>query len=247
MGFIDHFDKIYIIHCVENKKREENIKYQLKKLTCDLSKLNIHETCYFPFSKQAQLGLFFTNKTRNLQTASEYNLTREFYQIIKTSYFKGYEHILIFEDDFSLINQDLIDKYFNELPKDWDILQLSYQLNKHQYDYSKILNNPNYWIKKDFGAWSNNGLGLSRNGMKYWIDYIDKEFVAADIPTHESTNNIKYYGKINQSHLNHYIPNLPLVYIDGVDSTVQTDDKSDIYELYESLDKNLYTIYNENN
>lgn len=249
MGFIDRFDKIYIIHCLENTKRLENIKFQLNNLQCNLNKFNVHETCYFPFSKQAQLGLLFTNKTRYISTAAEFNLVREFYQIIKTSYLKGYDHILIFEDDFSLINYKLLEEYFQELPDDWDIIQLSYLFNKYQYDYNKLFTNENKWVKKDFGAWSNNGLGLSKKGMKYWIDYIDYEFVAADIPTHESTNNMTYYGKVNQSHLNHYIPNIPLIYIDGQESTVQDKDKSDIYELYQHINKKYYNIYqpNENN
>ena len=243
MEFINHFDKIYIIHCLENTDRQNNIDFQLSKLTCDKSKIEVHETCYFPFSKQAQLGLLFTNKTRYISTAAEYNLVREFYQIIKTSYLKEYKHILIFEDDFSLIQEEILELYFDKLSQNWDILQLSYLFNKYQYDYNKLFNSNNLWIKKDFGAWSNNGLGLSRNGMKYWLDFIDKEFVAADIPTHESKNNLKWYGKTNQSNLNHYIPNIPLVYITGEDSSVQNEDKSDLYELYQNLNINYYNIF----
>ena len=243
MEFVNNFDKIYIIHCLENTKRQQNIDFQLNNLSGDKSKIEIHETCYFPFSKQSQLGLLFTNKTRYISTAAEYNLVREFYQIIKISYLKGYEHILIFEDDFSLIKEDILDIYFRELPKDWDIIQLSYLFNEYQKNVNEIFKNKNMWIKKDFGAWSNNGLGLSRNGMKYWLDFIDKEFVAADIPTHESKNNMKYYGKVNQAeNLNHYIPNIPLVYIDGIDSTVQDQSKNDLYELYENLNKKYYNI-----
>ena len=242
MEFIKCFDKIYIIHCLENVKRQKNIEFQLNNLTCNKSNIEIHETCYFPFSKQAQLGLLFTNKTRYINTAAEYNLVREFYQIIKTSYLKGYEHILIFEDDFSLIKEEILELYFDKIPQDWDILQLSYLFNEYQYDCNKLFNSEDLWIKKHFGAWSNNGLGLSRKGMKYWIDFIDKEFVAADIPTHESKNNIKWYGKINQNNLNHYIPNIPLVYITGEDSSVQFEDKSDLYELYKNIKKEYYNI-----
>lgn len=243
MEFINHFDKIYIIHCLENTKRMKNIEFQLSKLSENIkNKIEIHETCYFPFSKQAQLGLLFTNKTRFMNTASEYNLTREFYQIIKTSYLKGYEHILILEDDFSLIHEEILELYFDKLAQDWDILQLSILCNKYQKNINELFESKNLWIKKDFGAWSNNGLGLSKAGMKYWIDYIDKEFVAADIPIHESKNNLKYYGKTNQCTLNHYIPNIPLVYITGEDSSVQNEDKSDLYELYQNLNKKYYTI-----
>lgn len=244
MGFIDHFDKIFIIHCLENTERQKNIEFQLSNLSQETKdKIEIHKTCYFPFSKQAQLGLLFTNKTRYISSAAEYNLVREFYQIIKTSYLQGYKNILIFEDDFSLIKEEILELYFDKLPEDWDILQLSILCNEYQLDYEKLFNSDLLWIKKDFGAWSNNGLGLSRSGMKYWIDFIDKEFVAADIPIHESKNNLSYYGKTNQCYLNHYVPNLPLVYITGEDSSVQSESKTDLYKIYENLNKEYYNIY----
>ena len=64
----------------------------------------------------------------------------------------------------------------------------------------------------NFGAWSNCGLALSRNAMKYFIDYLDKVFTAADIPIKKKKNNIPIFGNLNTSNLKHYIPTARMIY-----------------------------------
>lgn len=244
-------DKFYVIHCIENKERLYNIEYQKQHNKLLNDKLEIYWTCYFPFSDVASNALLLSNKSRYISNKSEYNLCREFYRIIKLAYESGLNSICIFEDDFSVINEEEFNKFFDLIPEDFDIIQLSYLFSKDMGDYNKLFNeykSGNLWMKKTFGAWSNNGIILSRNGMKYFIDSINKEFQAADIPIHESKNNMRYYGKTNQAKLlNHYIPTYPIVYVDGIDSTVQnSNDKSKklIYELYSKyIDKTKYNMY----
>lgn len=249
MDFIKDIDEVYVIHCIENKERLKNIEYQIENNSWLKNKLQIHWTCYFPFSNIATNALIMSNKSRFISNKSEFNLTREFYQIIKLAYLKGLNYICIFEDDFSLVKENLFNEFIKTIPEDFDIIQLSYLFNSKMYDYKKLLHKfyvkKEYWMFKTFGAWSNNGIILSRNGMKYFIDSIDKEFKAADIPMHESKNNYIYFGKVNQSSqsIKHYIPTIPLVYVDGYNSTVQDDDKNDLYDFYRTkLDKNNYNI-----
>lgn len=250
MDLISKFDKVYIIHCVENKNRYDNIKFQLDNLITNYKdRIEIYNTCYFPHNNICANAMIFSGKSRYLINGNEFSLTREFYRIIKTSYLLGYDRILIFEDDFSLMKQEYMGAFINAFPDDFDIIQLSYQIPSFLYDFNNIFNqyqnNGKFWIEKEFGGWSNNGLALSRNGMKYWIDRIDNEFQAADIPIHESKNSKLYYGYLNASNkdIKHYIPTIPLIYIDGIESTVQQSNKNDIYELYQYIDKTYYNIY----
>ena len=242
------FDKIYVIHCAENIERMNNINYQIKTSNIDLE---IFWTCYHPHSYICANALTLANKGRAFENASEFNLTRNFYNIIKTSYLRGFNHILIFEDDFSLLKSDILDEYLNYIPEDFDIIQFSLLFKKDMYDVNKLIqeyDNDKYFIKAPFGAWSNNGLALSRNGMKYFIDKIDKEFLAADYVAFESANKYDLFGKTIPSNLNHYFPTIPLVYLDKrFDSQVQQEDKKELYMMYDMLDKSFYNLLYENN
>ena len=102
------FDKIFVIHCIENEPRLKNIQFQQEQSGLNLE---IHETCYFPWSQQAVNGLILSNRGRYIVNGSEFNLTREFYSIIKRSYLKGLEHILIFEDDFNLMKNEYLEEF----------------------------------------------------------------------------------------------------------------------------------------
>lgn len=250
MDYIKDIDKVYVIHCVENLKRFKNINYQKQHNTWLNDKLEIWWTCYHPFSDIMANAMILSGKSRYISNKNELNLVREFYTIIKTSYYKGYNHICIFEDDFSLLNDEHFDQFMKNIPNDFDIIQLSYLMfPRNIQDMDKLLSDNILWIEKTNGGWSNNGIILSRNGMKYFIDSMDNELQAADIPMHESKNKDFYYGKLNQSNdLKHYIPTIPLVYVNGLDSTVQNNNKDafEIYKLYlEMLNKDLYNIYNK--
>lgn len=243
------FDKIYVIHCAESKNRYKNIKFQMSNNTKLNDKLEIWWTCYQPNMDIQLNAMLYSNKSWHLYNCNEISLLREFYTIIKQSYLRGFEHIIIFEDDFSLIKEDIFDKFISCLPEDFDIIQLSYLSHEQLYDVNKLLKSNKCWVNMEFGAWSNCGLGLSRKGMKYFIDTIDNEIMAADMPIFESKNKNKYYGKINRSNndIKHYIPCYPLVYVDGSESEVQKNSKTDIYNfVYPYIKKHLYNIYEDN-
>lgn len=238
------FDKIYVIHCVENEERMKNIEFQIKENNLNLE---IFWSCYHPHSYVCANSLILSNRGRRINNGSEFNLTRNFYTIIKTSYLRGFKNILIFEDDFSLMKSEMLNEFVDQIPEDFDIIQFSLLFNEAMYDYKNLqkeYENDKYFIKAPFGAWSNNGLALSRKGMKYFIDKIDKEFLAADYPAFESSNNYYLLGKTTNSNLNHYISTVPIVYINQYfKSSVQTENKDDIYYMYKYIDKKYYNIY----
>lgn len=239
------FDKIFVIHCIENESRLKNIQFQQEQSGLNLE---IHETCYFPWSQQAVNGLILSNRGRYIVNGSEFNLTREFYSIIKRSYLKGLEHILIFEDDFNLMKNEYLEEFVDNIPNDFDIIQFSILANREILpDYREIQNEyeaGKHFIECKKGYWSNCGLALSRKGMKYFIDAIDKEFLAADIVAFEDTNKIYFFGKNNiKSGLKHYIPTVPLVYLNDLgDSKIQETSKAELYEYYTHIDKQFYNI-----
>ena len=242
----DIFDKIYVIHCAENEERYKNILFQKEENNIDL---DIWWTCYHPWSEVMMNGMILSNTCRYILNGNELNLVREFYTIIKTSYLKGYEHILIFEDDFQLMKSEYLSMFLDKIPSDFDIIQFSILFNPNFYDIdnlSKEYENGNYFIKAPTGFWSNCGLALSRKGMEYFIKSIDKEFQAADIPIFENSNINKSFGKINlQNNLNHYIPTVPLVYLTRNKSSVQTKENKDeelLYKYYESIEEKYYNI-----
>lgn len=242
------FDAVWVIHCVEDEDRLKNIEYQKENNQWLKDNLQINLTCRFSHSTLFANSLLLSNSSRYVSNGSEVNLCREFYKIIKTSYLQGLNYICIFEDDFSLIKESIFMEYLKNIPEDFDIIQLSYLFEYCPHQIEDILLNENKFIKLDFGCWSNCGLCLSKKGMKYFIDTIDKEFLAADIPIFESQNSNPYYGKTNTGKgLNHYIPNIPLIYLDGKDSRVQTEDKEKLYKHYKLVDKKHYNIYNSTN
>jgi len=242
----DIFDKIYVIHCAENKERYKNILFQKEENNIDL---DIWWTCYHPWSEVMMNGIILSNACRYILNGNELNLVREFYTIIKTSYLKGYERILIFEDDFQLMKSEYLSMFLDKIPFDFDIIQFSILFNPNFYDIdnlSKEYENGNYFIKAPTGFWSNCGLALSRKGMEYFIKSIDKEFQAADIPIFENSNINKSFGKINlQNNLNHYISTVPLVYLSRNKSSIQTKENKDeelLYKYYETIEEKYYNI-----
>ena len=138
---MDIIDKVYVIHCVENKERLNNIRFQMDHNKWLKNKLEIYWTCYFPFSNIAVNAMLMSNKSRFLSNKSEYNLSRESYRIIKVAYEREFNSISIFEDDFSLINEDKFNEFLINLPKDFDIVQLSYLFNNTSF-IIKIHKNP---------------------------------------------------------------------------------------------------------
>lgn len=245
------FDKVYVIHCVEDNQRYNNIIYQKEK-----SGLNFDiwwTTKSHPFSEQMLNGILLSGYGRYIINKNELNLVREFYSIIKISYDRGFNNILIFEDDFSLMKNEYINEFISNMPEDFDIIQFSTLSNKKLFDYTELIdkyNNGILFTEVNAGFWSNNGLALSRNGMKYFLDYYNNEFVAADIPQFEFNNTNKFFGntyiKEKHSNIKFYISTVPIVYLQyKFNSNVQNSEditKNELYQYYESIDKKFYNI-----
>ena len=197
------FDEIFVIHLADNKERMLNIDEQFLKLEI---KPTIYYTTKRPFSNKIanvfrpQIETDYYNKKsieNNDVYGNVFNCTLAHYDIIKTSYERGLERILICEDDICFCDDlNLIHKYFNVFPEDYDIIK--YHSSYFRYSNIKTVGFVKYL--NDTSGLQYNGSGdiystlcysLNRSGMKYYIDFIDNCFVAADIPFCIFDKNVK--------------------------------------------------------
>ena len=152
------FDKIYVIHCVEDEERYKNVIYQQENSNIDLDIW--WTTKSHPFTDQMLNGILLSGHGRYIINKNELNLLREFYSIIKISYDRGLNRILIFEDDFSLMRNGYIEKFISNIPDDFDIIQFSTLSNKQLFDYNILMKQyaeGKLFVECNSGYWSNNG------------------------------------------------------------------------------------------
>lgn len=115
----DDINKIYFLHLSDRYDREKWIKNQIDLIGFPEDKVNIWWTCR---------RLFFNNennafsKAKHLQgnpnvISNVINCALEHYTIIRTSYERGFNHILIFEDDVKFnINLKAFKECIKQIP-----------------------------------------------------------------------------------------------------------------------------------
>ena len=183
------FDKIWCLHLAENKEREKHCLNEFKKINIE-NKVNFWWTCRRRISNDIGLWLDELHNgdydslsgNKKLIYGAVFNCSLEHYSIIKTSYYRGFEHILIFEDDIRFVNNiNLIKNTFNNIPKDYDIIKF-YDIEGHVYDDWYINDNSNNqeFIKTTNFGHSTAFYALSRKGMALYCSLMDKKFVPAD-------------------------------------------------------------------
>jgi len=196
------FDKIYCLHLSEDKDREIQIKKEFRFLGIT-KQVEIWWTCKRNISNK--IGkLLSTLHTAFYNEYSEgndslygnvFNCSFEHYSIIKQAYLRGFKNILIIEDDI-LFNRDKekIKYILNNIPSDYDIIKFFNEFTNDLYN-----NKPIQFIndKTDLKPYTISSLcyAISRNGMKIYIEEMDKKFRIADVILDELKNNenINFY------------------------------------------------------
>jgi hypothetical protein len=120
------------------------------------------------------------------------------------------------EDDITF--DKTIEEYesiFNNIPNDYDILRLGYSPYHDDWISKEQIykTNPNLFLKTN---WHFGGMCLtafSRNGMKYYIDFMDKHFKFADAPI--------YFNY--PSYLKNYVARQSIVNVYGYGSIINTN------------------------
>ena len=174
------FDKIYCLHLTESEERLNSSKQEFIKMGI-YDDVNYWWTCRHPYTKEIHDFLvsngFFRINIMNAPNA--YNCARNWYEIIKTSYLRGYEHILCFEDDIIFnVSKEEFETFMNNIPNDYDIIRFAYIDHNNTFKDNECLYVEDY-NNFFYGAMM---FALNRNGMKYYIDYMDEHFGAADFP-----------------------------------------------------------------
>lgn len=121
------FEKNYILHCLPDKDRDIALKKKFKYLG-----LNYEYVYALPlmdiFDKYAYQQMTITHKCCNISKSMQHwSVAFGHYMCVYQAYQLGYNNVLIFEDDV-VINKDkeLIEKYFNYVPEDADMIRYGY-------------------------------------------------------------------------------------------------------------------------
>jgi GR25 family glycosyltransferase involved in LPS biosynthesis len=172
------FDKVFCLNLCERTDRRAFMESQFENLGI-LDQITWHEVVKHPHGNLIAKAFRDSGGSGWLNQENEYSCTREHYTMIKSSYLKGYDHILIFEDDISLLNdKDIFEKLISSIPENYDILRLcAYWDNKY---VSKLSESKLGW-NLDYSCFlGTSGYALNREGMRYLIDYIDSYLESAD-------------------------------------------------------------------
>lgn len=136
------FDKIYCLQLAENKDRYIESKKQFANVGI-LDQVEYWWTCRRSFSHDCSTVLPNLHSTfydmmyqQNPNTyASVFNCAIEHYTMIKQALIRGFEHILIFEDDVTFtVNQSQFDIAIQNIPVDYDLILFQ---NNHRLMYSE--------------------------------------------------------------------------------------------------------------
>ena len=223
MTFKD-IDKIYFLHLSDRYDREKWMMNQIKQIGFPKDKVNIWWTCrrqitdeiskYIPDLHNGQYQAYVNTSNPSIG-GSTFNCTFEHYSIIRTSYERGFNHILIFEDDVEfLVDLNIFKKFIKLLPDNYNICKFHYNIckwNPNQlYDSSNFkvipdnhikINNP-YYIYQDHGqlpygedyfSLSSLAYIIDRHGMKSIIEQLHSSFCTYDFVFRLANNTNVYH------------------------------------------------------
>lgn len=196
------FDKIYCLHLVESDERKKGVLNEIKKIQLE-NEVNFWYTTKKPINTiigESISGLHteFYDKVRKLVNPDIYGAVFDcaynHYSIIKQAYLRGFNNILIIEDDIHF-NDDitLLNNIIENIPQDYDVLKLFNDLNPHilgvkrkgvelsntDNKYFDLLNANDEYSKIYRG--STLCYGLSRIGMSALITIYETEFMPSDM------------------------------------------------------------------
>lgn len=183
------FDKIYCLQLAENKDRYNENQKQFASVGI-LDQVEYWWTCRRSFANDCASvcpnmisGFYDMIALQNPNTyGSVFNCAIEHYTIIKQSLLRGFEHILIFEDDISFnVNEEQFDIAMSNLPENYDLVlfQNNHRLEHCTDTFYPISNElcANYFqVKTPSDKWPQKGTmmyAINKRMMKFIIDYFD--------------------------------------------------------------------------
>lgn len=197
----DNIDKIYFLHLSDRYDREIWLNTQINKMNFPQDKVNIWWTCRrnfindiwekFPYLNK---GNYITDRIKNNPTVGGgvFNCAFEHYTIIRTSYERGFNHILVCEDDIQFnVDLELFKKFISLVPDNYGICKfvnrywVDNQIERNVSTVCKEIPNENTIIENPYiiinpPSWSTCCYLLDRVGMKEIINTYNQNFQVAD-------------------------------------------------------------------
>lgn len=210
--FYDYFDKIYVLNLLENKERRDFIINQFKawgvyeKLYAN-NKLEIVEAIKLPWIDKKvveMMGQLGHGDVKSLDgyNVGAYNCACEHYKILKRSLMKGYNRIMVLEDDVCLLKDyNAFVNILETMPNQFDILHLEGFLfppdDRRGYFRDLMANTLEDGVWKDSSLmkmWDAGGLIYSKHGMEVVTNGQATELKLADHYTFWHTDNCYFYS-----------------------------------------------------
>ena len=214
---LDDFNNIYVLHLSSRPDRELNFRHQLNKIGL-LNKYEIWWTTHRPISTQCgdmlttMHTIDYSNRKKDNKNiyGPVFNCALEHYTIIRSAYERGFNNIIIFEDDVRFyIDEDTFNHVINNMPDDYDICKFyssiysftddEGHLNKVDLHPPKLtelttnlfsLVNPFQYCYHSTLAYA-----LSRRGMRQMLDSYEDKWQCADMAFHNIKDpNCKFYN-----------------------------------------------------
>ena len=172
------FDKIVCINLAERPDKKKNIQIKFDQLGIDVEWFTAIQYG-FALEIVKSLKPSINDFPRfNIAAQNEFGAAISHYTVIKTALETGIEKLFVFEDDvmFRKDFNNQFEKYFNTIPKDWDMFLLYSFMYKIQSQNMRVNSR---WIKS-YDGWSFMSYGMNRKAMKQYINDQDKYFQIAD-------------------------------------------------------------------
>lgn len=204
---------VYCLHLVENKDRLLSINNLLNNYDI------FHDMHICEFTKLPKINEYISTLFNSLHTnyydyikvnyGKVFSCSYNWLQIIKCAYERGDEYALFCEDDINItVDNNTFNNIIESIPEDADLCKFWWQntewcektfektLHLEYFDKIKLL-------KDGEGSISTGNVlfFLSRKGMKYYIDSMDKDFTVADLVFKIDAN----------EHLNMYLINKNII------------------------------------
>lgn len=193
------FDEVWCINLLEREDKYRTMCTQFVHLGI-LDTVKFYRDVKYPFSDKIARFLW-SNNFSDVKTGGAFNLTRNNYKLIKSAYLRGVNSIMIIEDDCLFYKDvNILQLYFDNLPYDYDVLQINCLRGRYEeLHFEKPENVNKLWDLSCIKTYGTGCYALSRNGMKKIITFLDNKFTAIDTPLYDNNTNWKIY-----------IPNRPL-------------------------------------
>lgn len=186
--YLDKIDKVFTICCTDDSGRINIANYMKNRLFGDFCE--IRYTAKFKRPEINIESLF--DKHEDLKALSDdtwwgtYNCAREHYLTIKQAYNRGFETIMICEDDFRVEpdNEEEFKNAITQLPDDFDIVKMYSHNNTLISDDNtdfELYNDYYYKFVEDSNNYSSTiCIIYSRKGMEYMMKWYEEEFMPFD-------------------------------------------------------------------